>query len=123
MGVFKRDRAIDGCIPSTGSECRQAGTVRLGNTPEEIATTEQQTANGQHPARHSVLLAQQRLFDATRAPAGKHTAWAYCHVPNGSLEDRTEAIEKQVERFAPGLRDLILSRHVMNTKQIEAYNP
>ena len=123
MGVFKIDWALDGPIPFTAPECRNAGTVHLGNTLEEIVASEHQNATGQLPDRPFVLLAQQSLFDDTRAPAGKHTAWAYCHVPNGSLEDRTEAIEKQVERFAPGFRDRILARHVMNTAQIEAYNP
>lgn len=123
MGVFKIDWALDGPIPFTAPECRSAGTLHLGNTLEEIVATEQQSATGLHPERPFVLLAQQSLFDSTRAPAGKHTAWAYCHVPNGSQKDRTEAIEKQVERFAPGFRDQILARHVMNTAQIEAYNP
>jgi phytoene dehydrogenase-like protein len=123
MGVFKIDWALDGPIPFTAPECRQAGTIHLGNTFEEIVATELQSANGQHPEKPFVLLAQQSLFDATRAPAGKHTAWAYCHVPNGSQKEQTEVIEKQVERFAPGFRDLIIGRHVMNTAQIEAYNP
>ncbi len=123
MGVFKIDWALDGPIPFTNKHCQQAGTVHLGNTFEEIAQNEQLTAKGQHPDKPFVLLAQQSLFDSTRAPAGKHTAWAYCHVPNGSQVDRTEAIEQQVERFAPGFRDRIVARHVMNTSQIEAYNP
>ncbi|MDQ3291493.1 MAG: NAD(P)/FAD-dependent oxidoreductase, partial [Bacteroidota bacterium] len=123
MGVFKMDWALDGPIPFTAPECRNAGTVHLGNTLEEIAAGERQSANGQHPDKPFVLLAQQSLFDSTRAPAGKHTAWAYCHVPNGSQLDRTEAIENQIERFAPGFRDRILGRSVMNTSQIEAYNP
>jgi phytoene dehydrogenase-like protein len=123
MGVFKIDWALDGPIPFTAPECRNAGTVHLGNTLEEIAAGEQQSANGQHPDKPFVLLAQQSLFDSSRAPAGKHTAWAYCHVPNGSQLDRTEAIENQIERFAPGFRDLIIGRSVMNTAQVEAYNP
>ena len=123
MGVFKIDWALDGPIPFTAPECRLAGTIHIGNTLEEIAHTEQMTSEGKHPEKPFVLLAQQSLFDATRAPAGKHTAWAYCHVPNGSELDMTAAIEKQVERFAPGFRDLILARHVMNTTQMEAYNP
>ncbi|AKQ46736.1 FAD-dependent oxidoreductase [Rufibacter radiotolerans] len=123
MGVFKVDWALDGPIPFTAPECRQAGTVHLGNTLEEIAASEQATANGQHPGKPFVLLAQQSLFDGTRAPAGKHTAWAYCHVPNGSTVDMTAAIEGQVERFAPGFKDLILARHTMNTAQMQAYNP
>ncbi|RDC64257.1 Protein p49 [Adhaeribacter pallidiroseus] len=123
MGVFKIDWALDGPIPFTAPECRNAGTIHIGNTFEEIAATEKQSASGQHPDKPFVLLAQQSLFDPTRAPAGKQVAWAYCHVPNGSTLDRTEIIEKQVERFAPGFRDLIIGRSVMNTAQIEAYNP
>ncbi len=122
-GVFKVDWALDGPIPFTNPDVRQAGTVHLGNTLEEITAAEQATYAGQHPERPFVLLAQQSLFDATRAPAGKHTAWAYCHVPNGSAVDMTGAIEQQIERFAPGFRDRVLARHTMNTAQIEAYNP
>lgn len=123
MGVFKIDWALDGPIPFTAPECRQTGTIHLGGTLEEITAAEQATADGKHPDKPFVLLAQQSPFDASRAPAGKHTAWAYCHVPNGSTVDRTDAIEQQVERFAPGFRDLILARHTMNTVQMEAYNP
>jgi phytoene dehydrogenase-like protein len=123
MGVFKIDWALDGAIPFTAPECRSAGTIHIGGTFEEIAEAEQRTSAGQHPDRPFVLVAQQSLFDDSRAPAGKHTAWAYCHVPNGSTIDRTEAIERQIERFAPGFRDLILARHTMNTQQMEVYNP
>lgn len=123
MGVFKIDWALDGPIPFTAAECRRAGTIHLGGTLEEISRNEQLTANGKHPEKPFVLLAQQSLFDDTRAPVGKQTAWAYCHVPNGSEVDMTEAIERQVERFAPGFRDLILDRHTMHTSQMEAYNP
>lgn len=123
MGVFKIDWALDGPIPFTAPECRQAGTIHIGSTLEEITANERLTSQGKHPEQPFVLLAQQSLFDTGRAPAGKHTAWAYCHVPNGSEVDMTAAIEKQVERFAPGFRDLILARHVMNTTQMEAYNP
>ncbi|MFD1142575.1 phytoene desaturase family protein [Larkinella insperata] len=123
MGVFKIDWALDGPVPFTAERCRQAGTVHLGNTLEEIANSERRTAQGHHPERPYVLLAQQSLFDETRAPAGQHTAWAYCHIPNGSERDMTETIEKQVERFAPGFRDRILARHTMNPAQMEAYNP
>ncbi|MGZ3822581.1 MAG: phytoene desaturase family protein, partial [Mucilaginibacter sp.] len=123
MGVFKIDWALDSPIPFTANDCRQAGTVHIGNTIIEIAESEQLTWNGGHPEKPFVLLAQQSLFDSSRAPEGKHTAWAYCHVPNGSTVDMTEAIEKQVERFAPGFRDLILAKHVMNTVQVEEYNP
>lgn len=122
MGVFKVDWALDEPIPFTAPGCRQAGTVHLGNTLEEIAYGEQLTAGGNLPEKPFVLLAQQSLFDDTRAPDGKHTAWAYCHVPNGSTADRTAAIESQVERFAPGFRDRILARHIMNTEQMQEYN-
>ncbi|GAB3504545.1 NAD(P)/FAD-dependent oxidoreductase [Spirosoma knui] len=123
MGVFKIDWALDGPIPFTAAECRQAGTIHMGNTFEEITAGEQATSEGRHPDKPFVLLAQPSLFDDTRAPAGQHTAWAYCHVPNGSTLDRTAAIEQQVERFAPGFRDRILARHTMNTTQMEVYNP
>jgi phytoene dehydrogenase-like protein len=123
MGAFKIDWALDGAIPFTAPQCRQAGTVHLGNTFEEIARSEQLTSEGKHPDKPFVLLAQQSLFDPSRAPEGKHTAWAYCHVPNSSEMDMTERIEKQVERFAPGFRDRILGKHVMNAVQMEEYNP
>lgn len=123
MGVFKIDWALDGAIPFTADECRQAGTIHLGNTFEEIAEGERMTSRGRQSEKPFVLLAQQSLFDETRAPSGKHTAWGYCHVPNGSKQDMTAIIEKQVERFAPGFRDRIIGRHTMNTEQIEAYNP
>lgn len=122
MGVFKIDWALDTPIPFTSGACRTAGTVHIGNTFEEIAASEQLTWNGAHPDKPFVLLAQQSLFDPSRAPEGKHTAWAYCHVPNGSVQNMTEAIERQVERFAPGFRERILARHIMNTEQVEAYN-
>jgi phytoene dehydrogenase-like protein len=123
MGVFKIDWALDGPIPFIAAACSQAGTIHLGNTFEEIVASEQMTADGKHPEKPFVLLAQQSLFDASRAPSGKHTAWAYCHVPNGSNMDMTERIEKQVERFAPGFRERILDRHIMNTAQLEQYDP
>lgn len=123
MGVFKIDWALQKPIPFTAPECRQAGTVHIGNTIEEIVENERLTSTGVHPEKPFVLLAQPSVFDATRAPAGKHTAWAYCHVPNGSTIDMTIAIENQVERFAPGFKDLILARHTFNTQQMEAYNP
>jgi phytoene dehydrogenase-like protein len=123
MGVFKIDWALAEPIPFTAAECAQAGTVHLGGTLAEIAAGERASARGQHPERPFVLLAQQSLFDATRAPAGRHTAWAYCHVPNGSRQDQTAAIERQVERFAPGFRERILGRHTFNPAQMEEYNP
>ncbi|GAB3911120.1 NAD(P)/FAD-dependent oxidoreductase [Larkinella knui] len=123
MGVFKIDWALDGPVPFPEESCRQAGTVHLGNTLEEIADSELRASQGQHPEKPYVLLAQQSVFDATRAPAGKHTAWAYCHIPNGSPVDMTAAIENQVERFAPGFRDRILARSTLNPAQMEAHNP
>ena len=123
MGVCKVDWALDGPIPFTNNACREAGTVHLGNTLEEITASEQQTVDGKHPEKPFVLLAQQSLFDDSRAPVGKHTAWAYCHVPNNSAVDMSTAIEQQVERFAPGFRDLILEKHVLNAQQMENYNP
>lgn len=123
MGVFKIDWALDGPIPFTAPECCKAGTVHLGNTFEEIVWGEELTNSGVIPEKPFVLLAQQSLFDPLRAPKGKHTAWAYCHVPNGSEKDMTNAIENQVERFAPGFKDLILAKHKMNTRKIEDYNP
>ncbi|MBE7174299.1 MAG: NAD(P)/FAD-dependent oxidoreductase [Williamsia sp.] len=122
MGVFKVDWALDAPIPFTADACRRAGTIHIGNTFEEIALSEQQSAAGKLTEKPFVLLAQQSLFDPDRVPAGKHTAWAYCHVPNGSTADRTAVIEQQIERFAPGFRERILQRHVMNTEQVEAYN-
>jgi len=122
MGVFKIDWALNGPVPFTTAECRKAGTVHLGNTFEEIARAEAMTNSGVLPEKPFVLFAQQSLFDSYRAPEGKHTAWAYCHVPNGSEKDMTQAIENQVERFAPGFKDLILAKHTMNTREMEAYN-
>lgn len=123
MGVFKVDWALDGPIPFRAEACRRAGTVHLGGTLKEIVASEQQASDGQHPEHPFVLLAQQSLFDPTRAPEGKHTAWAYCHVPHGSTDDMRARIEQQVERFAPGFRERILGRHTLNTVKMEAYNP
>jgi phytoene dehydrogenase-like protein len=123
MGVFKIDWALDGPVPFISPECRDAGTIHLGNTFEEIAQSEEDVSHGRHPERPFVLFAQPSRFDSSRSPQGKEVAWAYCHVPNGSQVDMTVAIEKQVERFAPGFRDLILARHTMNTTTMEQYNP
>jgi len=122
-GVFKIDWALDAPIPFMAPACRRAGTVHLGGTLEEIAASEALTHRGGYPDHPFVLLAQHSPFDPSRAPQGKHTAWAYCHVPNGSVRDMTETIERQVERVAPGFRERILARHVMNTAQLEEYNP
>lgn len=123
MGVFKVDWALDDIIPFKADEARQAGTIHIGGTFKEIVNSEQKTSNGLHPDNPFVLLTQPSVFDKTRAPGGKHTAWAYCHVPNGSVKDMTEIIEKQVERFAPGFRERIIGRHTFNTQQLEKYNP
>ena len=121
-GIFKIDWALDGPIPWTAPECREAGTVHLGSTFEEIAASERANADGRVTDKPFMLVAQQSLFDPTRAPAGKHTGWAYCHVPNGSTVDHTELLESRIERFAPGFRDLILARKTWNTADIEAHN-
>jgi phytoene dehydrogenase-like protein len=123
MGVFKVDYALAGPVPWRAAECRRAGTVHLGGTLAEIAAGERAVAQGHHPERPYVLVAQQSLFDGTRAPAGWHTLWAYCHVPHGSTVDMSAAIDAQIERFAPGFRDLILARQATNTVALEAYNP
>lgn len=122
-GVFKVDWALDGPIPWRAAAASTAATVHLGPSAEEIERGEREAWRGQHSEKPFVLVAQQSLFDPTRAPAGKHTGWAYCHVPNGSTVDMTAAIEAQMERFAPGFRDLILGRATMNAAQIEALNP
>jgi phytoene dehydrogenase-like protein len=123
MGVFKVDWALGDIIPFKAKEARQAGTIHIGGTFKEIVLSERRSSNGLHPDNPFVLLTQPSVFDKTRAPEGKHTAWAYCHVPNGSVKDMTEVIEKQVERFAPGFRERIIGRHTFNTQQLEKYNP
>jgi phytoene dehydrogenase-like protein len=121
-GVFKVDWALDGPIPWRAEECRQSATVHVGGTIEEIAEHEAAIWQGRNTGRPFVLVAQQSLFDDSRAPDGKQTGWAYCHVPHGSTDDMTEAIEQQIERFAPGFRQRILARHTMNTAAYESYN-
>jgi phytoene dehydrogenase-like protein len=121
-GVFKVDFALDGPIPWRAEACTRAATVHVGGTIEEIAVHERAIWHGRNDGKPFVLVAQQSLFDDTRAPAGKHTGWAYCHVPHGSTDDMTEVIEQQIERFAPGFRDLILARHTINTAAYETYN-
>ena len=122
-GVFKIDWALSGQIPWAAEECARAGTVHLGGTLEEIAEGEARVWGGEHPERPFVLLVQPGVVDPGRAPAGHAVGWAYCHVPNGSGTDCTEAIEAQVERFAPGFRDLILARKTLTAVEIETYNP
>jgi phytoene dehydrogenase-like protein len=121
--VFKVDWALSEPIPWKAEACRLAGTVHVGGTLEEVAASEAAAGNGRVAAKPFVLLAQQSLFDSTRAPEGKHTGWGYCHVPNGSTVDMTERIEAQIERFAPGFRDCIIERHVFSPAAMEAYNP
>ncbi len=122
-GVFKIDWALNGPIPWRDPAILDASTVHLGGTLPEIAAGEAAVWRGEHPGRPFVLLCQQSQFDKTRAPEHHHTGYAYCHVPAGSKDDMTTAVEAQVERFAPGFRDVILSRHVMNTADFERYNP
>ena len=121
-GVYKLDWALSQPIPWKAEACRRAGTLHLGGTLEEIATSERQVWEGVHPSEPYVLVAQPSLFDDTRAPAGKHVGWAYCHVPAGSTVDMTAAIEQQMERFAPGFGDCILARSQMNTTAFEQHN-
>jgi phytoene dehydrogenase-like protein len=122
-GICKVDWALDGAIPWKAEACRRAGTVHLGGTLEEIEASERAAWRDEHSERPFVLLAQPTLFDSTRAPAGKHIAWAYCHVPNASSFDMTERIENQIERFAPGFRSRILKRSVMTASSLELHNP
>ena len=122
-GVFKVDWALDGPIPWRSPAVARAGTVHLGGSLEEIASAEGDVGRGRHPARPFVILVQASLFDPSRAPDGRHTGWAYCHVPNGSSVDMTERIEAQVERFAPGFRDRILARATTGPLDLEASNP
>ena len=120
--AFKLDCALAGPVPWTAPECRRAGTVHLGGSLEEIEHAEAEVARGRHAARPSVLVAQQSLFDPVRAPDGAHTLWAYCHVPNGSRLDAREAIEAQIERFAPGFRGLVRACSVLGPADLEARN-
>ena len=122
-GAFKLDWALDGPIPWRDPNCLEASTVHLGGTLEEIAAGELAMFRGKHPERPYVLLCQQSQLDPSRAPDGKQTGYAYCHVPGGSTVDMTEAVENQVERFAPGFKDRILARHSMNTHDFHRYNP
>jgi phytoene dehydrogenase-like protein len=121
-GIFKLDYAIDGPIPWRANECLRGGTVHLGGTFDEIGASEREIWSGNAPERPFVLLGQQSLFDDTRAPAGKHTVWAYCHVPNGSTEDMSDRIESQIERFAPGFRERVLERRAMTPADVEREN-
>ena len=121
--VFKIDYALRDPIPWSSEICRRAGTVHLGGTLREVAAAERAVSDGRHPEQPFVLLVQPTVWDPTRAPSGCHVAWAYCHVPNGSSLDMTGRIEDQIERFAPGFRDCVLSRHMMQPADLEKHNP
>ena len=121
-GVFKVDYALDAPVPWTAPDASLAGTIHLGGSQREISESEAAVAAGRATERPLVIVAQPSLFDATRAPEGKHTLWAYCHVPNGSPFDMTERIEAQIERFAPGFRDRVLARSVMTPADVEAHD-
>jgi phytoene dehydrogenase-like protein len=122
-GIFKIDYALSEPIPWKAEPCRRAGTVHLGGTMNEMAAAERDVAHGRIPKRPFTLIAQQSLFDETRAPSGQHTLWGYCHVPFGCDVDVSDRIESQIERFAPGFRDCILARHKMGAADLEKSNP
>jgi phytoene dehydrogenase-like protein len=122
MGVFKVDWALAAPIPWQAADCRRAGTVHLGGTLPEIAASEAAAWAGRVAERPFVLLSQPTVIDPSRAPAGKHIAWGYCHVPGGSAADMLDRIESQIERFAPGFRDCVLARSVMTPAALESRN-
>jgi phytoene dehydrogenase-like protein len=122
QGVFKMDWALSAPIPFSNPDCQKAGTIHIGASFEEIAHSEKAMWHNQHSDQPYVLLVQSANFDRSRAPETKYTAWAYCHVPAYSTEDRTEAIENQIERFAPGFRDVIIGRHTMNTHAMQTFS-
>jgi phytoene dehydrogenase-like protein len=120
MAAFKVDYALSSPIPWKAQDCFRAATVHIGGSAEEITASESAIRSGKPADRPFVLLAQPSLFDPTRAPAGKHTAWAYCHIPHGSTVDMLEKIENQIERFAPGFRDCVLARRVFSPAALES---
>jgi phytoene dehydrogenase-like protein len=122
-GAFKLDYALDAAVPWANDQCRRAGTVHVIGTFAELVAAEAEVSAGRMPDRPFVLVVQQSLFDPTRAPEGKHTLWAYAHVPHGYTGDATDAIERQIERFAPGFGDVVLARHVTTPRDLQAYNP
>src|SRR5690606_61021 len=121
-GVFKLDWALDAPIPWTSPLCKLAGTVHVGGTLDDVAAAEQAPWDGEVAEHPFLLIAQQSLFDSSRAPEGKHTGWAYCHVPHGSEVDMTERIEAQLERFAPGFQNTILQRHITTPAGLQQSN-
>ena len=120
--VFKLDYALSEPVPWTAEICRRAGTIHVGGTLDEIAASEHAVASGRHSPKPFILAAEHSRFDQSRAPAGGHTLWAYCHVPHGSTVDVTDSIERQIERFAPGFRDCVLQRHTMNSADMQRKN-
>lgn len=120
--VFKIDWALEEPIPFKSKDCLLAGTVHVGGSFKEIVESEYLVGKGNHPEKPYIILAQQSLFDKNRTPEGKHTGWAYCHVPNGSNFDMTERIENQIERFAPGFKDIIIDKRIMPPSSFEEYN-
>jgi phytoene dehydrogenase-like protein len=122
-GIFKIDYALSEPIPWKAEACRRAGTIHLGGGIDEIAASERDVVRGKIPERPFVLVAQQSLFDETRAPRGQHTLWAYCHVPFSCGTDMSDQIESQIERFAPGFRDCVLARHTVAAADLARSNP
>lgn len=122
-GIFKIDYALREPIPFKAKDCGKAGTVHIGGSFEEISRSESETWKGKHPDKPYILLSQPSMFDRSRAPEDKHTAWAYCHVPPCSEIDMTKVMEDQIEVYAPGFKDIILERHTLNSKQMQDYNP
>jgi len=122
MGVFKVDWALDAPIPWTASQCRRAGTLHLGGSLEEIASSEKKIWHGDVSERPFVLVSQPTVFDPSRAPQGKHVAWGYCHVPSGSTVNVLDRIEQQIERVAPGFREVVLARTFMTPADLELHN-
>jgi phytoene dehydrogenase-like protein len=122
-GIFKLDWALSGPVPWTAEDCRRAGTVHLGGTFEEVASAESDVHAGRVPDRPYCIIVQPCVVDSSRAPAGQHVLWGYCHVPNGSTADMTDAIEAQIERFAPGFRDIVLARAAESPADVERRNP
>ncbi len=122
-GAFKLDWALDAPIPWKSEDCARTACLHVGGTLDEIAASEADSSAGRHPERPWVIVAQPTLIDDSRAPAGKHTAWSYCHVPSGSDVDMTSVVEDQIERFAPGFRDIVLARKTRTAAEMEAHNP